>query len=154
MSCLADTNVLLRYVQQDHEMHSVAVASLDFLLRSGETVVIVPQNITEFWNVCTRPSDHNGLGLTPSDTDKKISKLESLLTLLPESPEIYPEWRRLVVTHSVFRVRVYNARLVASMNVYHVKDIVTFNVEDYLRYPEIRVLHPADVAPKPEDSEP
>jgi hypothetical protein len=66
MSCLADTNVLLRYVQQNHNMHGVAVAALDFLVRSGETVVIVPQNITEFWNVCTRPTDQNGLGLTPS----------------------------------------------------------------------------------------
>jgi hypothetical protein len=47
-------------------MHGVAVAALDFLVRSGETVVIVPQNITEFWNVCTRPTDQNGLGLTPS----------------------------------------------------------------------------------------
>ncbi len=50
MSCLADTNVLLRYVQQNHDMHGVAVAALDFLLGSGEIVVIVPQNIAEFWN--------------------------------------------------------------------------------------------------------
>ena len=45
MSCLADTNVLLRYVQQNHDLHGVAVAALDFLLGSGEIVVIVPQNI-------------------------------------------------------------------------------------------------------------
>jgi predicted nucleic acid-binding protein len=148
MSCLADTNVLLRYVQQNHDMHGVAVAALDFLFGSGETVVIVPQNITEFWNVCTRPTDHNGLGLTPSETDKQVSQLESLFTVLPESPAVYPEWRRLVVTHSVSGVRVYDARLTASMNVYGVKDIVTFNVEDFLRYPGIRVLHPADLAAK------
>ncbi len=83
MSCLADTNVLLRYVQQNHDMHGVAVAALDFLLGSGEIVVIVPQNITEFWNVCTRPTDHNGLGLTPSETDKQVSQLESLFPSFP-----------------------------------------------------------------------
>ncbi len=151
MSCLADTNVLLRYVQQNHDMHGVAVAALDFLLGSGEIVVIVPQNITEFWNVCTRPTDHNGLGLTPSETDKQVSQLESLFTVLPESPAVYPEWRRLVVTHSVSGVRVYDARLVASMHVYSVNDIVTFNVDDYLRYPGIRVLDPKDLVPKPEE---
>ena len=113
-------------------------------------VAIVPQNLTEFWNVCTRPSDRNGLGLTPSETDKHISKLESLLTVLPEVPDIYAEWRRLVVTHSVSGVRVYDARLVASMNVYNVKDILTFNVPDFLRYPGIRVLHPRDLLPKRE----
>jgi predicted nucleic acid-binding protein len=97
--CLADTNILLRHVQQNHEMHADASAALDSLLRSGEMVAIVPQNLTEFWNVCTRPSDRNGLGLTPSETDKHISKLESLLTVHPEVPNIYTEWRRIVVTH-------------------------------------------------------
>ena len=81
MSCLADTNVLLRYVQQNHEMHAAALAALDFLIRRGEMVAIVPQNITEFWNVCTRPSNQNGLGLTPSETDKQISKLAEMIDL-------------------------------------------------------------------------
>lgn len=78
-------------------------------------VAIVPQNLTEFWNVCTRPSDRNGLGLTPTETDKHISQLESLLTVHPEVPNIYTEWRRFVVTHYVSGVRVYDARVVASM---------------------------------------
>ena len=33
MSCLADTNILLRYVQQNHEMHASASAALDSLVR-------------------------------------------------------------------------------------------------------------------------
>ena len=152
MSCLADTNVLLRYVQQNHEMYEAAFGALDSLIRRGETVAIVPQNIAEFWNVCTRPSNQNGLGLTPAETDERVSKLESLLTILPDIPAIYPEWRKLVVTHSVLGVRVHDARIVAAMNVHGVKDIVTFNVDDYLRYPRIRVLHPTDLVPKPEES--
>jgi hypothetical protein len=64
-------------------------------------VAIVPQNLTEFWNVCTRSSDRKGLGLTPSETDKPVSKLETLLAVLPEVPDIYAEWRCLVATHSV-----------------------------------------------------
>jgi hypothetical protein len=85
MSCLADTNVLLRFVQQNHTMHGVAVAALDSLLRSGETVVIVPQKITEFWNVCTRPLDNNGLGLTPEETEKQVAKLEALFHPAPRN---------------------------------------------------------------------
>src|SRR2546422_10121016 len=100
MRCLADTNVLLRYVQQNHEMHAAAFGAIDFLLRSGDLVVTFPQNIAEFWNVCTRPSEQSGLGLTPSEADKKTSRLESLLTILPDIPAIYTEWRRLLVTYS------------------------------------------------------
>jgi len=132
-------------------MHAAAFGALDSLIRSGETLVIVPQNIAEFWNVATRPSDQNGLGLTPSEADERITKLESLVTILPETPEIYSEWRKLVVTHSVSGVRVFDARLVASMHVHGVKDIVTFNVNDYLRYPDIRVLHPTDLVPKSDE---
>jgi predicted nucleic acid-binding protein len=131
-------------------MHAAAFGAVDSFIRSGETLVIVPQNIAEFWNVATRPSGQNGLGLTPSETDERITKLESLVTILPETPAIYPEWRKLVVTHSVSGVRVYDARLVASMHVHGVKDIVTFNVNDYLRYPGIRVLHPTDLVSKSE----
>jgi predicted nucleic acid-binding protein len=152
MRCLADTNVLLRYVQQNHELHAAAFGAIDFLLRSGELVVTFPQNIAEFWNVCTRPSEQNGLGLTPSEADKKTSRLESLLTILPDIPAVYTEWRRLLVTYSASGVGVYDVRLVACMIVYHVKDIVTFNTEDFLRYSDIRVLHPTDIVPKPEKS--
>ena len=109
MSCLADTNVLLRFVQQNHPLHGVAVAALDSLLRRGQTVVIVPQNITEFWNVCTRPLENNGLGLTTEETEKQVSKLEALFTLLPETPDVHPEWRRLVATHGVY-ILVQNLR--------------------------------------------
>src|SRR5579862_6223647 len=68
MSCLADTNVLLRYVQQNHEMHQAAFGALDLLIRRGETVAIVPQSIAEFWNVCTRPSNQNGLAIGAVNT--------------------------------------------------------------------------------------
>ena len=131
-------------------MHAAAAGALDSLLRNGDMVAIVPQNLAEFWNACTRPSDRNGLGISPSETDKHVSKLEALLTVLPEVPDIYPEWRRLVATHSVSGVRVYDARLVASMNIYKVTDILTFNGPDFSRFPGIRVLDPKVVAPKQE----
>lgn len=73
---------------KNHEMHSAAADALDFLLAGAETGVIVPQSIAEFWNVCTRPADHNGLSLTPSEAETEIVKLEALFPVLPESPAI------------------------------------------------------------------
>ena len=69
-----------------------------------------------------------------------------LLTLLPDVPAIYPEWRRLVVAHSGLGVRVHDARIVAAMNVYGVSNLLTFNGPDFSRYPGIHVVHPNDVA--------
>jgi predicted nucleic acid-binding protein len=145
MEYVADTNVLLRSTHQTHPMHATALNALTTLLRSGDRVCVTPQNIIEFWNVCTRPADRNGLGLTPGETDREASRLEGLLTLLPDVPAIYPEWRRLVVAHSVSGVQVHDARIVAAMNVYGIRNLLTFNDADFTRYHGIHVVHPNDI---------
>jgi predicted nucleic acid-binding protein len=146
MDCLVDTNILLRSLDQTHAMHSDATIALASLVNSGDRVCLTPQNIIEFWGVCTRPLDRNGLGLTPGEADREASRLEALLTLLPDVPAIYPEWRRLVVTHSVSGVQVHDAHIVAAMNVYGIRSLLTFNGPDFIRYPEIHVIHPNDLA--------
>jgi predicted nucleic acid-binding protein len=145
MEHLADTNILLRSIDQTHAMHSNATTALSSLLRLGDRVCVTPQNIIEFWSVCTRPVDRNGLGLSPGEADREASRLEGLLTLLPDVPAIYPEWRRLVVAHSVSGVRVHDARIVAAMNVYGISNLLAFNGPDFTRYPGIHVVHPNDV---------
>lgn len=149
MEYLADTNVLLRSTHQTHPMHPTAMTALTTLLRSADRVCVTPQNIIEFWNVCTRPADRNGLGLTTGEADREASRLEGLFTLLPDIPAIYPEWRRLVVAHSVSGVQVHDARIVAAMNIYGISNLLTFNGPDFTRYPGIRVVHPNEIAKTP-----
>jgi predicted nucleic acid-binding protein len=146
MEYMADTNILLRSIDQTHVMHSDAEAALTSLLNSRDTICVTSQNIIEFWNVCTRPLDRNGLGLTPHEADREASRLEGLLTLLPDVPAIYPEWRRLVVAHSVSGVQVHDAHIVAAMNVYGIRNLLTFNGPDFIRYPGIHAIHPNDIA--------
>lgn len=146
MAYLLDTNILLRSADPAHPMNTEAVASVAALLAAGETVHIVPQNISEFWNVCTRPLDKNGLGLTPAQTDAEVTRLESLLNLILDEPQIYQEWRKLVVKHSVSGVQVHDARLVAAMKTHGMSHILTFNDADFRRYqPDITVMTPAEV---------
>ena len=148
MHYLADTNVLLRSTHQNHPMHLIALTALTTLLGSGDRVCITPQNIMEFWNACTRPIERNGLGLTTNEADREATRLEGLLILLPEVPAIYPEWRRLVIAHSVSGVRVHDAHIVAAMNVYKIGNLLTFNVPDFTRYGGIEVVHPSDIVKK------
>ena len=146
MPHLADTNILLRRIDRGHATQAEAAAALRTLLRSDDLVYVTSQNMMEFWNVCTRPVDRNGLGLSPGEADREASRLEGLLTFLPETPAIYLEWRRIVVAHSVSVARVHDAHIVAAMNVYGVTNLLTFNGPDFDRYREIRVVHPNDVA--------
>jgi predicted nucleic acid-binding protein len=76
MSVLVDTNVLLRRTQPNHEHHAVAMESVARLLAANETVCFTPQNISEFWNVVTRPVAHNGLGFSVSLVAGEVEKIE------------------------------------------------------------------------------
>jgi predicted nucleic acid-binding protein len=146
MSILADTNILLRRTQPGHEHHQAAVESVARLLADGEVVYYTPQNIAEFWNVATRPADKNGVGLPVATVLGEVEKIDRLLTLLPDSPLAFGEWKRLVARHGVLGVQVHDARLVALMVVHGVRRILTFNVGDFTRY-GIEVVHPGAVVP-------
>lgn len=79
------------------------------------------------------------------EASEEIADIETTLPLLPDSELIYPEWKRLVKDFNVLGVKVYDARLVAIMNVYGVTRILTYNVADFKRYPNLAVIHPDDV---------
>jgi predicted nucleic acid-binding protein len=96
MSILVDTNVLLPRTQPDNEHHLAAVESVAVLLGKGETFHFTLQNISEFWNVATRPLASKGLGFSIDLTLREVEKIERVLTLLPDIPAIYPGWKRLV----------------------------------------------------------
>ena len=72
--------------------------------------------------------------MTPTDANRLLLITERLFPLLPDTPAIYPEWRRLVVTYNVLGVQVHDAHLVASMKANNVTHILTFNTTDFTRY--------------------
>ncbi len=138
----ADTNIILRSVQPAHPHYQSAVNAVKYFLANGDRVYLIPQNIIEFWNVATRPIDKNGLGWTPAKTDAEISRLETILTVLPDVQAIYQEWRKLVLQHSVIGKQVHDARIVAAMNVHKITKLLTFNAKDFKRFQNIALIDP------------
>jgi predicted nucleic acid-binding protein len=145
MPYLADTNLLLRSAEAGHPMQETALQALASVRRGGETVYLTEQNLLEFWAVATRPTERNGLGLTVEAAGGELARLQALFPVLPEVSEIYPEWHRLVVTHGVVGLRIYDARLVAVMLVHGITHILTFNGADFRRYAHITVVEPAEL---------
>lgn len=126
-------------------MHSQATGALNLLLEGEDLVCLATQNLVEFWNVCTRPLNRNGLGMTVTQTNAELTKLERIFSILSDSTAIYPEWRRLVTAHSVMGVQVHDTRLVAAMLVHGITHVLTFNTSDFKRFSEITVVHPTDI---------
>jgi len=117
---LVDTNVLLRFADRTHPLHLTTRAAVRKLRTGGHRLRATPQNFVEFWNVATRPTERNGLGLAPANADRLLRLVERLFPLLPDSPAVYPEWRRLVVACGVSGVQAHDARIVAAMIVHGV----------------------------------
>ena len=72
---LLDTNVLGRMTDSADPHCSAARRAVHTLLARGERLIVVPQNLYEFWAVATRrrgaaPAGQNGLGMTPKQASQ------------------------------------------------------------------------------------
>ena len=117
-----DTNILLRLSTGQQAKYPEVRLALNRLQRLNPGIFCAAQNIAEFWNVSTRPADKNGFGLSIPEVQKELARIEGFLTILPETLEVFEEWKRLVFTHEVRGVQVHDAR-----------------------FPEIAIFAPADL---------
>jgi predicted nucleic acid-binding protein len=144
---LIDTNVLLRLSRQDDPQYQLVKAALAQLDEQGEELYFALQNIAEIWNVCTRPSSRNGYGLSIAETNRCVEEIERTMTFLPDNEEVYSIWRQLVIAHQVRGVQVHDARLAALMQPYGLTYIMTLNQPDFLRFGNLRAVHPSQMQP-------
>jgi predicted nucleic acid-binding protein len=153
MDVLADSGILLRLLEPTDPFYIAVDRSVKAIHFRGDRIVIAPQNVAEFWNVCTRPATaRGGYGLSIAETDRRLSMLEAVFAVLSELPTAYPIWRSLVVTHSVQGKQVHDARLVALMQAHGISHILTLNGSDFTRYPSITPIDPAFFTPPPPTS--
>ncbi len=142
---LIDTNILLRATRLQDPAHPMIRASLGELERQKTEMCFALQNIVEFWNVCTRPVDRNGFGLSIAETNESVEYIERTMTFLPDNNQVYSIWRQLAATHSVRGVQVHDARLVATMLAHDVTHLLTLNQPDFARYGSIQAVHPSQL---------
>ena len=126
-------------------MRSDSLNALTALQAQGEDYYLTPQNLIEYWRTCTRQVERNGLGMIVAEAEAALIDLEDVFTILPDTPDIYEYWRRLVVNYGVMGVNVHDARLVAAMLVHKLTHILTFNTRDFARYSEITAVNPREI---------
>ena len=145
---LLDTNLLTRMTRSHDPQSGVARAAIQTLLSRGERLIVVPQNLYEFWAVATRPpgpppAGGNGLGMTPSQAGHWLRFFRRRFVLLPDREELSTLWQQLVETHGVTGFRAHDVRLGAAMQSYGITRL-PFNATDFRRLP-ISILDPAAV---------
>lgn len=145
MRILIDTNILARAAQPAHPQHQPALAALKATNAQGNEPCIVPQVIYEYWAVCTRPVDANGLGMDPPQVEQQVAEIKRLFIFFRDERAIFPRWERLAAQYQVKGKTTHDARLVAAMLRHGLKHLLTFNASDFARYAEITVFTPDQV---------
>jgi predicted nucleic acid-binding protein len=146
---LLDTNLLVRMTRSNDPQFAVARAAIQKLLSRGEQLLVVPQNLYEFWSVATRaagvpPVGRNGLGMTVAQAGHWLRFFRRRFTFLPDREELSKVWQELVEMHAVKGFRAHDVRLVAAMQSYGITSLLTFNAADF-RGLAINILDPAAV---------
>lgn len=134
MSTLVDTGVLLRAFDSQSPHNLQIRQSLRKLLDDGEVLIVTVQNMAEFWNVATRPIEHNGQGLPLERVKRQIAVIERFCEVTVEDAISYEHWKRIVESLGVSGVKVHDARLVSVMLRFGLKRILTLNEGDFRRY--------------------
>ncbi len=143
-AALVDTNVLLRIAQFDAQHDATLLAAVDAYSLRVPILCVTLQNIAEFWNVATRPSQKNGFGLSIKDVARQIDSITERFSLLPETTNTYVRWRSLVIEYNVTGVLVHDARLAAIMFEHSITDLLTLNAKDFVRFPFLTAIDPRE----------
>jgi predicted nucleic acid-binding protein len=134
---LLDTNLLGRMTDSRDPQCAAARQATHALLASGERLVIVPQNLYEFWAIATRavgppPAGQNGLGMTIEQASQWLDFFQRRFTLLPDRDDLPAKWHDLVKKLGIRGFRAHDARLVAAMQCYGMTRLLTFNSGDFI----------------------
>ena len=147
---LLDTNLLARLTSKTTHPHgAVARSAVHNLLAHRERLIIVPQNLYEFWVVATRragppPVGQNGLGMTVEQASLWLGFFQRRFALLPDRADLTVRWHDLVKTREIRGFRAHDARLVAAMQSYGITRLLTFNGADFADL-SVTVVNPATV---------
>ena len=144
---LADTNIVFRWATPADPQYALCIAAVESLYEAGHTLYITPQILTEFWALATRPIEANGLGLSIASVRNTVQIIRDTFVLLPELPEIYPNWLALAEQYEVIGRQVYDTRLVAVMQVYGITHILTLNGTHFRRFEGIIIVSPHEMTP-------
>jgi predicted nucleic acid-binding protein len=144
---LLDTNLLTRLARKSHPHGAIARVAISKLVGRGEQIVIVPQNLYEFWAVATRPIGvspvgQNGLGMTINQASQWLRLFQRRFSLLPDREDVASRWHDLVKKHAIRGFRAHDARFVAAMECYGISQLLTFNGKDFEPF-AVSVINPS-----------
>ncbi len=132
-----DTNILIFSKQANHPEHTTVSQKLLQHIQNGETLIVSPQGMYEFFVVVTRPKVHRGFGLTPQQALSEIADLQTTYTFFNDPADLFVKWQQVIQQYGTIGKAAHDSRLVAFMIAHSIDSIYTDNAKDFNRYNDI-----------------
>ena len=144
---MLDTNVLVDALYEDPPEFPAASHLLERAEEVEAAFCVAPQVLAEFDAIITDPR-RVSVAYTAEEARQEVEKIRNKpgIRILPVPVDNVDRWRALLQTYPVTHARIFDVQLVATMLGNEVRRIHTFNVRDFIGFPELEVLRP--IAPE------
>ncbi|MFP4282429.1 MAG: type II toxin-antitoxin system VapC family toxin [Opitutales bacterium] len=135
-----DTNVLLAATDRSRSRHADSISLIEASVQRSVRLFLSGQVLREYLVVATRPVAQNGLGLDPQEANRNLGTFLQVAQLLPENADTARILRELVVHHALSGKRIHDAGIVATMLSHGLRDLKTWNPDEFSPFAELRLL--------------
>ena len=139
---LLDTNILVYAVNKDSEFHKIASEIHSKVIAGSIQVCLSLQNLIEFYSIITSNRVQNPLSATIAfdEIDKYIS--DQRIKKIQFNGDALVTLKELAIKYDITAQNIYDLKIVATMLVNNVEEIITANEKDFSKFCEIKVTNP------------
>jgi predicted nucleic acid-binding protein len=135
-----DTNILIRANVATAPLHKEARQALYNLANANAEMWLSRQVLREYLVNVTRPQTYANPAPLPL-VIKQVQYFLSNLNIAEDNAEVTTQLLKLVESLSISGKQMHDANIVATMQIYEIKTLLTHNVKDFQRFTkQIRIL--------------
>ena len=139
---LLDTNILVYAVNEDSEFYKAASEIHSKVLDGSIQACISMQNLIEFYSIITSNRVQKPLPaqIAFDEIDKYIA--DQRIKKIQFNGDALVTLRELAIKYNVTAQNIYDLKIVATMLVNNIGEIITANERDFKKFSEIKVTNP------------
>jgi predicted nucleic acid-binding protein len=139
VKALVDTNILLRALFADLDLHEECKTLLKRMLLEGTELWISGQVIREFVVQATHPRTLKQ-PLTSIQAVQHVRAMRSLFVVADETASVRDKLLELLQGYQIQGKQVHDTNLIAVMLAYEIDTLLTLNIADFKRFEDIVTL--------------
>lgn len=142
-SIFIDTNVLMHATDTLSPWRELAFATLRGVRQQQVDLVISPQILREYIAATTRGSQ-SGAGAPMSQVLENVKLFRTQFRVVEDSPLVLDNLLRILQTVTVAGKQIHDANIVATMQAYGIRQLLTHNTVDFARFARLITVIPLD----------